>query len=76
MFYRLNNYLTDVFRQALLDNRLGYAQAWFLYCSMLLCPEKCFFTNHSSSNACIMVLPKITFVFHSFLYYRECDDLR
>ena len=33
------------------------------YCSMLLCPKMCLFANHSSFNACIMVLPKLTFVF-------------
>jgi len=30
--------------------------------STLLCPETCLFTNRSSSSACIMVLPKHTFV--------------
>ena len=28
------------------------------------------FANRSSSNACIMVLPKLTFVLHFFLHYR------
>ena len=45
-----------------------------MICS-LLCPEACLFTNHSSSNACIMALLKITFVFHSFLMYCICDDV-
>ena len=34
--------------------------------STSLCPEMCLFANCSSSNACIMVLLKLTIVFHSF----------
>ena len=45
-----------------------------IICS-LLCPETCLFTKHSSSNACIMVLLKITFVFHSFLMYCICHNV-
>ena len=36
--------------------------AWFLHCSMSLHPKMCLFANHSSSNACIMVLLKLVFV--------------
>jgi len=36
--------------------------AWFLHCSTSLRPEMCLFTNRCSSNARIMVLPKLTFV--------------
>ena len=36
--------------------------AWLLHCSTSLHYETCLFTNRSSSNACIMVLPKLTFV--------------
>ena len=43
--------------------------------STLLCPEMCLFANCSSSNACIMVLPKLTFVLYSFLHYHIGDNL-
>jgi len=46
---------------------------------MLLCLESCLFANRSSSNACIMVLPKLTFVFfelHSFINCHVGDDWR
>jgi len=35
---------------------------WFLHCSTTLCPKMCLFANRCSSNACIMVLSKFTFV--------------
>jgi len=34
----------------------------FLLCSMLLSPDTCFFANCSSSNACILVILKLTFI--------------
>jgi len=55
------------------------AAALISHCSMSLGPETCLFANQSSSNVCIMVLPKFTFVpfvLHSFLPYRIGDDLR
>ena len=47
----------------------------FLHWSASLCPETCLFANCSNSNACIMVLPKLSFVLHSFLHNRVGDDL-
>ena len=53
---------------------MAKANAWFLHCSMLLCLELCLFANHSSSSACIMVLPKLIFVllWAPFLYPLLC----
>ena len=41
---------------------------------MSLHPDKCVFANRSSSNACIMVLPKLTFILHVFLSYHICSS--
>ena len=38
------------------------AIAQFIHCSKSHPPDLCLFTNRSSSNACIMILPKLTFV--------------
>ena len=38
------------------------AKVIYLHWSSSLCPETCLVTNHSSSNACLMVLPKLAFV--------------
>jgi len=45
---------------------------------MLLCPETCLFMNRSSSSACIMALPKLTFVLFGVPFLFHCcegDDL-
>ena len=45
-------------------------QAWFHHCSMSLHPKTWTFANHSSYKAWIVVLPKLSFVLHSFLHCR------
>ena len=37
---------------------------WLYHCSMSLRSEMCLSANHSSSSACIIVLPKLTFPLH------------
>ena len=41
---------------------MAIATGWFIYCFTLLHPETCLFDKYSSSNACIMVLPKLAFI--------------
>ena len=38
-------------------------QHWFLHCSTWLLPKMCLFAFCNSSSACIMALPKLTYVF-------------
>jgi len=43
---------------------------------MLLRPDVCLYANRSSSNAYIMVLPKLISVLHYFLLYHVGDNLQ
>ena len=65
----LTSYLTDWRLQTSITRYPLRLWTWFLHSSTLLHPKMCFFANCSSSNARIMVLPKFSFVLHSFLHY-------
>jgi len=69
---RLSERLTDWLMPSDKHNSImAKATAWFLYCPTSLSPKTFFFVNRSYSNACIMVLWKLSFVLHSFLHWHR-----
>jgi len=60
-FYWLTDYLMPSDKRNSITTK-ATVWTWFLHCSTSLRPEMCLFANCCSSNARIMVLPKLTFV--------------
>jgi len=75
----LTDYLTDQCLQTSITQKWLALQVWLLHRSSLLRPEVYLFTNRSSYNVCIMVIP-MSYLFLlcvlSLLHNREDDHLR
>ena len=81
IFYWLTIWLADWLHDYLMpsDNHNSeMAKATGLISSLILVAssQNMLFTKHSSSNARIIILLKLTFVLHSFLHYRIGNDLQ